>query len=88
MFVGRTPEAERVRVIELADREASELFVDDRPVELTLRTFVEAVKADDDERRQCSQGSLLVCSAILAVPTYVRRNSRCSIITCFDLCGP
>jgi hypothetical protein len=51
----------------LAKRELSELLVNDRPVELSPRALVKAVKADDDERRQCAHASLLVGLANLVV---------------------
>jgi hypothetical protein len=49
VIVGRPTEAERVRLVELANGEVVELLVHERPVELAVRTFKEAVQAGEDE---------------------------------------
>ena len=59
VLVSRPPEAEGVRLVELVDGEVVELLVDDGPVELSARTFVEAVDSGDDERCQGSHGLFL-----------------------------
>ena len=62
MFVGRPTEAESLRFVELANGEVVELLVHNRPVELAVRAFIEAVQADEDERSQNSHRLFLLAA--------------------------
>jgi len=55
VLIGCATEAECVGLVELPNGEVVELRVDVRPVELAVRTFIEAIEADEDERCHGSQ---------------------------------
>jgi hypothetical protein len=59
VLIGGTTESEHVCPVELVGREVVGLLVDDRPVQLAVRTLVEAVKAGEDERCQGLRWTIL-----------------------------